>query len=603
MDSMSDPAVREVVFRKGSQVAASEIIINGIGFYIEHEPSPQLLFQPTTTTAEDFSKDRIAPTIQETPCLRDKVADPKSRDSGNTILHKNYPGGKLVIGGANAPTNLASHPVRIVWFDEVDRYPASAGAEGDPIALGTRRTQNFWNRKVFLASTPTLKQTSRICRAFEASDQRHYYVPCPSCGEPHIIEFKNLHWEEGKPETASLNCPKCQTPYTTVQKNQAVRKGFWRAHAPFNGSAGFFLSGLYSPWVELEQIAREWEKVKDIPEECQTFINTVLGEPYEDTTDAFDWATLQARAEEYPYPVPYGVLCLTAGVDTQPDRLECEIVGHDENSRTWNIDYIVIHGDPDIEQGKPDCPWDELLNVIRDRSYTHACGFGMKVYATAIDSGGANTTAVYKFCKGRKAQRIFAIKGVSGEGLPIAGTPNRKQTGKSRRPVDLYPVGVDQAKAALYRRFKIAEPEKPAYCHFPTARPEEYFKQITSEIVVTRMVKGFPKREWTLPSGQRNEALDCRVYAMAAAAIVRPPWDRFIRIRGEYLKACAEPPVGSPGHAAAGQARPTPRFTPAEPSAEAGALGNTPPKPDTSRPTKDAKGRRRRRHNPFVTSW
>jgi len=615
MDAISEPTIETVVFKKASQVGASEVAVNAIGYFIDHDPSPMLMFQPRDKDAEDFSKDRIAPTIRDTPCLRAKISDPKSRDSGNTILHKNFPGGKLVIGSAQSPAGLSSHSVRFVNFDEVDRYERSAGTEGDPIDLGRTRARNFWNRKFYLSSSPKTKLLSRIEPAWLESDQRFFFVPCnnPKCGHPHRLTFENFVYEAGKPETAALACPQCGHRHRTHERNQIVKRcapdadgrrpigvdGMpigWRATQPFRGVAGFHISAFYSPWVTLKQIAEMWEKAKDVPERRQVFINTVLGECYEETSDEFEWSVLAERAEEYPYPVPFGVLALTAGVDTQPDRLECEIVGWNEHGESWNIEYFVIYGDPDIESGQADSPWDELLQVVKERGYRHACNYELRVYATAIDSGGRNTSAVYNFCKGRKSQRIFAIKGVSGEDKPIAGTPNRKKTGKSRRQVDLYPVGVDQAKATLYRRFKVETPGRPGYCHFPKARTEDFFKQIASETVVTRFVKGFPRREWTLPSGQRNEALDCRVYAMAAMEIVRPPWDRFIRIRTDAMKLLPEPPYGAP------EARVRPVSPPVAPNAEGTPGGEEEEKPQTLRP-KDTKHTHRRRRNSFVNSW
>ena len=596
MDAMSDPVVERVIFKKGSQVGASEVAVNTIGYFIDHDPSPMLLFQPRDKDAEDFSKDRIATTIRDSPRLRSKVSDVRSRDSANTILHKNFPGGKLVIGSAQSPAGLSSHPVRVVMFDEVDRYPRSAGTEGDPIELGETRATNFWNRKIYLCSSPKTKLLSRIEPAWLESDQRYFMVPCPHCSTPHRLLFENMNWEPGKTKTVKLVCPHCAKKFGTIERNAAVQAGRWVATQPFNGTAGFHISQLYSPWVTLEQISKKWDKAKDVPERRQVFINTVLGECYEETSDEFEWSVLAERAEEYPYPVPFGVLALTAGVDTQPDRLECEIVGWNEHGESWNIEYFVIYGDPDIESGQADSPWDELLQVVKERGYRHACNYELRVYATAVDSGGRNTSAVYNFCKGRKSQRIFAIKGVSGEDKPIAGTPNRKKTGKSRRQVDLYPVGVDQAKATLYRRFKVETPGRPGYCHFPKARTEDYFKQIASETVVTRFVKGFPRREWTLPSGQRNEALDCRVYAMAAMEIVRPPWDRFIRIRSDALKLLPAPPSGAP------EARVKPVTPPVAPNAEGTQVGEYEEKPQTLRP-KDTKHTHRRRRNSFVNSW
>ena len=266
--SPSHPCQR-VAFMKGSQVGATESGGNWIGYVIHHAPGPMLAVQPSVELAKRFSQQRIDPLIEESPVLREKVAPARSRDSGNTVLSKEFPGGILVMTGANSAVGLRSMPVRYLFLDEVDAYPPSADDEGDPVALAEARTRTFsWRRKVFLASTPTIKGLSRIEREYEASDQRRFFVPCPHCGERQWLRFERLRWEKGKPETAAYHCEGCEQPIAEHHKTQMLAAGEWR---PATTSAdpltiGFHLSSLYSPvgWLSWERIAREWEASQDI---------------------------------------------------------------------------------------------------------------------------------------------------------------------------------------------------------------------------------------------------------------------------------------------------------------------------------------------------
>ncbi len=265
MDALSPrhPAQR-VVFMKGSQLGASESGCNWIGYVIHHAPGPMLAVQPSVELAKRFSQQRIDPLIEESPSLRAKVAPARSRDSGNTVLSKEFPGGILVLTGANSAVGLRSMPVRYLFLDEVDAYPPSADDEGDPVTLAEARTRTFsWRRKVFLASTPTIKGLSRIEREYEASDRRRFFVPCPHCGHPQHLMFERLRWQKGQPETAAYVCEGCEQPIAEHHKTQMLAEGEWRPMAvsvdPL--SIGFHLSSLYSPvgWLSWERIAREWE--------------------------------------------------------------------------------------------------------------------------------------------------------------------------------------------------------------------------------------------------------------------------------------------------------------------------------------------------------
>lgn len=537
MDAISDPTTSEVIVMTSAQIGKTEIINNTVGYFIDQDPSPVLVLQPTIGMAESWSKDRLAPMLRDTKRLTHKVAPPSAKDSGNTVLHKVFSGGHITMAGANSPASLASRPIRVVLADELDRYPASAGTEGDPLSLAIKRTNNFWNRKIVITSTPTVKGFSRIEMAYNETDQRNFFIPCPHCGEFHVLRWGNVVWEKDNPKSAEFVCPSCSKKYNDALKNAAIRKGRWQATAPFKGKAGFHLNELYSPWRRLHETVSEFLASKPYPERLQVWINTALGETWDSGGEVLNENELMERVENYAAEVPARALYLTAGVDTQQDRLECEVVGWGAGEETWSIDYAVFHGDPDIPEGQAGSPWTQLTDHIR-RTWKHESGVELVIAKTCIDTGGSNTQSVYNYVKRHKGQNIFGIKGIGGENLPIVGSPNRKRSGTVRRPIDLYPVGVDQAKSIVLKRLKITE-QGAGYCHFPV-RDIDYFRQLTSEKMVTKFVKGFPRREYHKLDGRRNEALDCRVYAFAAWFMSIPQLDK-VAFRIKQMKEQLKP--------------------------------------------------------------
>ena len=460
MEAINDPEVDEVVIMTSAQVGKTEVLLNAIGFYISHDPSPILIVQPTLEMAQAFSKDRLAPMLRDTPALKGKVKDARSRDSNNTTLQKVFPGGRISISGANSPASLASRAIRIVLCDESDRYPASASTEGDPISLARKRSATFHNRKCVLTSTPTVKGASRIETAFEASDQRRFFLPCPHCGIFDHLTWKQVHWSEGRPEQAAIVCSSCGSVWTEAERLKALRLGEWRAAAPFKGIAGFHLNALYSPWTRLSEIAKEFIEAKKLPDRLKVFVNTVLGESWEDAGEQVDDHGLFARREEFEQPIPREVVVITAGIDVQDDRIEVETIGWGRDEETWSLDYRTIYGDPTSPP-----IWQELDTHLL-QTFEHPTGIELPVKAVCIDSGH-HTNAVYSFVKPREGRRIFAIKGVGGESKPLVGRPTKNNIGKVR----LFPIGVNTAKELLFSRLRITE-AGPGYCHFPMERDE-----------------------------------------------------------------------------------------------------------------------------------
>ena len=509
MDALADERVREVWVMKSAQVGWTEIINNVIGYHVHQDPAPMLLVQPTLEMAEAWSKDRLAPMIRDTSALTERIADPKSRDSGNTLLHKKFTGGHLTVAGANSPSGLASRPIRVVMFDEVDRYPASAGSEGDPISLGRKRTATFWNRKILAGSTPTIKGSSRVEAGFDTGDQRYYYVPCTHCGEFQRLTWAQVKWPEGQPEAAQYVCVSCGTLLTEADKAEMLRQGEWRGTKPFRGIASFHISELYSPWSTWADMAVAFVEAKKFPETLQTWINTALGETYEERGEQVESVGLATRREPYTADtIPTAAMMLTVGVDVQDDRLEATVVAFGRDEEMWIVEHAVLRGDPGSES-----LWSDLDGFIGKQRKTED-GRGLLVEAVAIDSGGHFTQQVYAYAAKRKARRVWAIKGAGGFGRLIWP----KRAGRAgRTSAQVFIVGVDTAKDVLFGRLKRVTQAGAGYVHFPSSVDDVYFDQLTSETLIYRMVQGRRVRSYRpRTSGARTEALDCLVYAYAA---------------------------------------------------------------------------------------
>lgn len=504
-----------------AQVGKTEMLLNIVGYYIDYDASPILLLQPTLSMAEAFSKDRLAPMLRDTPALAGCVKDPRARDSGNTLLHKSFPGGHITMAGANSPASLASRPIRVFLADEVDRYPISAGTEGDPLNLGAKRTTTFFNRKKVYTSTPTVKGASRIEDAYEKSDMRRYHIPCKHCGELHILKWQNVKWDKDEdgnhqPDTAYMVCESCGGVQHDHDKiKQMLKGGMWIAENECTGSAGFHLNELYSPWKKWSEVVKDFLDAKGDSEQMKTWTNTSLGETFEEAGDQIEDSWLYARRELYEAQVPDGATVLTMGVDVQADRLEAEIVGWGAGEESWNVDYKIFTGDttqPEV--------WEELADMF-DYEYTHESGNILTVASTCIDTG-YKTQIVYDFVYKHRSRRVFAVKGVDGAGRPIISQSMAKSKKNNRRKVDLYLVGVDDAKISLMSRLKILE-HGAGYCHFPMERDQEYFAQLTAEKMVTKFRRGYPYREW-VKTRTRNEAVDCRIYSHAGLKLLNPNW-------------------------------------------------------------------------------
>ena len=544
MDAFDDPRVHDLSVVAMSQTGKSELELNIIGKIIHQDPAPILYIQPDLNEAKKFSTVRIAPMIRDCKVLRERVADVKSRDTRNTILQKSFPGGMLTMVGSQTPSALASMPVKNVIGDEIDRWALSAGSEGDPWELAEKRTTTFYNAKRVAVSTPTIKGASRIADLFEKGTQEKWYSRCPHCGEWHEVLFLDIKFDfetikKGRKVNYKLNsvhwcCPSCGCMSTEKEMRDSPAK--WVAENPEaieRGRRSFWVNAFFSPWRSWDEICIKFLEVRKDPQQLKVFYNTVLGQLWEDRGDLEDEDAYLARREDYgtredntPVELPEGVLVLTCGVDTQDDRLEYEVVGWGRYGESWGIKKGIIMGDPN-----DDAPWLRLDDVIA-HVYRFANGRGLTISLTCVDSGGHKTQSVYRHCRDRLSKRVFAIKGQGGDGIPFTKPPSKVKivvNGVAIGQTWLYSLGVDAGKAEIMSALKVQE-AGPKYCHFPKGSEQGYdlafFNGLLSERLVMKSERGRTRWVWEKILGhERNEALDCRNYALAALRILDPDMD------------------------------------------------------------------------------
>lgn len=504
-----------------------------IAYFMVQDPCPILVVQPTVEDAEGYSKEEIAPMIRDVEVLAGLVSETSVKTSAQTILHKSFPGGVLSMVGANSGRGFRRVSRRVVIFDEVDGYPPSAGNEGDPIKLGERRAEYYWNRKIIAGSTPLVAGSSRIEELFNAGDRRRYYVPCPHCGHMDYLRFSAradadeidvghvMRWPKSDPAAAHFICRSCGCVIEETSKRTMIESGEWRAAGEFAGHASFHIWAAYSlsPNATWAQLAAEFLEAKRRPETLKTFVNTTLGEPWKERGEAPDWERLRDRRESYQLGrVPDGPIVLTAGVDVQKDRFVYEVVGWRQNKESWSIDAGALYGDTSL-----DATWAQL-DALLARSFPRVGGGEMPIARLAIDSG-YNTQVVYSWARRYAMSRVMATKGVSsarmlvGSPSPVEITVNGK---KLKRGYKVWPVGVDIAKGELYGWLGLprVDGEPPTgYCHFPEYG-DDFFMQLTAEHLVTTINRktNRTRMEWQVQPNRENHYLDCRILARVAAA-------------------------------------------------------------------------------------
>lgn len=564
MDAFTDPKIRRLVMVSSSQIGKSELENNIIGYIIDQDPSSILFILPTTVDAKEYSKLRIAPMIRDCPALRRKVASPKSRDSGNTILQKTYPGGILTLCGSTEAHALSSKPIRYVIGDERDRWAVSAGKEGDPWGLAMARQITFYNAKAVEVSTPTIKGASAIADSFYEGTMERWCVQCPHCGEYHDIKFENIRFDiketvvQKKPQYEVNNilylCPGCAcVSEEAVIKRQPAK---WIAENPDaykRGVRSFWLNSFVSPWASWESTILEYLYARGSTEKMQVVYNTRFGELWEDRGDLASEDTLMSRREIEPYglqeggtpiELPDGVLVLTAGVDTQDDRMEYEVVGHGHFGQTWGIEKGIVMGRPD----DPDT-WRKLDEVLFDRQFHFVDGITLRLSLSFVDQGGHFSGEVRQECRNRIGKKVFAIMGSTKHDAPYTDRPKKQKIMIKGRYIGscwMYEIGVDSGKQRIMDALRVETPG-PRYCHFPKRDDygAGYFIGLLSERLVYDKDKRQPWQWKKIPGHERNEALDCRNYAMAAFQAIPKDLDAIDRwlqaSRGKVVTTAAAP--------------------------------------------------------------
>lgn len=557
MNAFTEPGIHRVVVKSSSQIGKSDMMNNVIGRFAHLDPCAIMMIQPTIDMAQDYSKTRIAPMIRDTKVLNNLFYDVKSRDANNTILSKVFPGGRLIMCGANSPAGLASRPIRILLADEVDRFPDSAGTEGDPADLAAKRMTTFWNSCMGLFSTPTNEGSSRIDEEYLAGTQEEWQHKCPNCGEYHLlrhidmtVDYKEIKTPSGK-KTVIVNdvkwrCPHCGFSFSEKEMKQTPQKYISRnADALKNGIRSFFVNGFTSPWMTWSKIMREWLEVKGDPEREKVIMNTVFGESYKQKGAFEDEQIFLRRRESYGAELPNGVLLLTAAIDTQDNRLEYEVVGWGKEEECWGIRKGIVLGAPNQDR-----TWKEIDNIL-DKTYHFADGKGLKVVRTFIDSGGHYTSDVYNYCQKNFHKQRFAIKGRGGPGIPLIYKIAKANNAKA--PLIL--LGVDDGKQQIMDRLSIDSPG-PLYFHFPQDEgikelsnrgyDDLYFKGIISEHKKVYKRNGVLREVWETTKNVRNEPLDLRNYNLACMKSLKPDWGKLeMLVNGmsetEVKRAVAKP--------------------------------------------------------------
>ncbi|QZA80192.1 phage terminase large subunit family protein [Deefgea piscis] len=518
MDNLSPWSdVQRVVFIKSTQVGGTECLINWIGAVMGQYGGPMLVVEPTIEVSELFSQQRLSNMLAASPSLSKRFGQ-QSRDKKNKALLKEFPGGILRLAGGNSAASLRSMPVKFLGLDEVDAYPGDLDGEGDPVGLAEERTNNFPRRKIFLISTPTIKDASRIETEYERSDQRRYHVPCPHCGEYQTLVWGNLKWElneAGEVGSAWYVCRECGSHIEEHKKPQMLAAGRWVPKYPDRRVRGYHINSLYSPLG----LGRSWKEraqgflnAQGNTIELKRFVNTCLGETWEDRSSQVKANALQARAVPFKLrTIPLGCLLLTLGVDTQDDRLECQLLGWGRGETCWVLDYHVIWGNPSLDE-----TWEKLTHY-RQQAVLNQFGIPMKVMATAIDSGGHHTHDVYNYVRWWQHERVIAVKGVSTPNKAVLGKPTLQDVDHkgqlTKNGVQLWPVGTDTAKSTLMGRL-ISDGEAEITAHkvrFSSDLTLEYYDMLTAEVFDPE------RNKWVKRKGKRNEALDTWVYGYAAA--------------------------------------------------------------------------------------
>lgn len=550
MDCLSvHSPVSEVVVMKSSQVGVSESTVNWLGYIIHHAPAPAMVFMPTLESRDSWKIQKLNPLFTDTLPVRDILGGLRSRDAAHSKDTIDFPGGVLFLAGGNSPNSYDQKTVRFLVLDDLDRFPAEVGKEGDPVMLARGRTKAMARAKLLFISTPTIKGASLIEREYEDSDQREFQVACPACGEYQILRWPNMGWSEASGEVWH-GCAHCGFAIEEHHKPHMLAGGKWVPQNPGHKRRGYHINALYAPiglgpsWADL---AEEFRSAKESPTTLKTFINTHLGETWEDQTHQLKPHELAKRAEAdiAQGTIPPGVLALTCGVDTQDQWLSVTLLGWCRDRRFRVLEHFDIQGDT-----TKDAPWNELQDYLHAHR-VNAYDKPMRIRAAGIDMRGHRGAEVRRFC-GRPQLRVpvYALIGSAGrlrrEIKQNPGYAEKSRSGKTLRGgIAHWEVGTEECKDFLYAHLaadgNLALEERT--WRFPAGLPEEYWYGLMSEVfdpAKNRYIRRIGAK-W-----KRNEPLDTLVYAYAIGHHVHVKLGRDSRGRPsarywDRLEAALEP--------------------------------------------------------------
>lgn len=534
MQSFTDPNVSETVMMLAKQTGKTECLLNAICYVVHCDPANILIKYSTLDQSKKFSKQKLAPVFRETAVLRRLIKSPRSRDSGNTVLNKQFPGGSMTLIGANSATGTRALSCKWIIQDEIDSDKDNT--EGDPVSQADGRAENFPDAVFIKASTPTLKGSSRIEKLYNESDQRSWHVPCPRCNHWQILKWSNVRWTwtdaegkaESRPEDAVYVCDGCKAELSDFERVRMVLNGKWVAKFPHRRRRGYHLSGLYRIMGKktkayrtfLHEFVEKFLIAKGDIKELQFWTNTFLTETWEEHLSKVDTHPIYLRREKYGPALPKGVLLLTCSVDTQGDRLEYLVKGWGLFEESWGIEHGRVLGNPFSPE-----VWQRLEKEVLEREWDHPLAGKLKIVVTVVDSGGQAekegfADPVYRFVRPRQPNEfgpgVYAIKGSSKtDGPPVS---NRRP----RRGICLKVLNVSIHKDTVHARLKLEQPG-PRFMHYPIGFgfDEEFFAQLAAE--AKKMVKrrGYMTAEWHKVR-DRNEGLDLECYSHGALEILNP---------------------------------------------------------------------------------
>lgn len=537
MDCISNDDIREVTFVKSARVGYTKMILAAMGYFAEHKKRNQAVWQPVDDDADEFVKTELDPMFRDVPVLQVVFPWFNTRSKGNTLRQKMFIGSSLFIRGGKAAKNYRRISVDTVFLDELDGFDKDVEREGDPVTLASKRVEGSTFPKIVLGSTPKIKSDSLIeLRAEQAAFKFKYFIPCPHCDERLTLKWgakdsqEGMKWVDDNPDTVGQVCINCGVLFTQAEYLNVWESGRWQTDddhwidpdgifrnagneivgTPL--SVAFHLWTAYSPMTSWAQIVREFLSAKGDVGRLKTFVNTTLGEAWEeDTSEKLPQAQLFERREHYRSDVPNQAVVLTAGIDTQDDRFEVQIDAWGEGEERWSVAYYRLYGDPSRKE-----LWDILAETLR-RTYTKANGEIMDLRMACQDHGGHFSDEVNQFSKRLGVRFLIPIKGSSEYGKPVASFPRKK----NMKGVYLTLIGTDTAKDLMFHRLRIMT-HGPAYWHWPVNEQfdAEYFNQLTAEERVPKWVQGQKRYVWDA-KGRRNEPWDCSVYSFAAIRILQ----------------------------------------------------------------------------------